>query len=113
MFQLRFDGGRQQRYLPDRGSVLRYVLRIGPRAADTRFEVWAEGAPVRLADGSPGGRTFELAEVIDVGVPGTYERLRTALESTALETTGPDASDAGASGPAGTGPDATDTAGRC
>ncbi|MFG2004677.1 hypothetical protein ACGFNU_36545 [Spirillospora sp. NPDC048911] len=79
MYQLRFDGGRQQRYLPDHGSVLRYVLRIGPHAADTRFEVWAEGAPVRLADGSPGGRTFELAEVIDVGAPGSYTRLRARL----------------------------------
>jgi hypothetical protein len=81
MFQLRFDGGRQQRYLPDRRSVLRYVLQIGPRAAGTRFEVWTEGAPVRLADGSPGGRSFELAEVIDVGEPGTYQRLRAELDA--------------------------------
>ncbi|GAA2423061.1 hypothetical protein GCM10010191_38680 [Actinomadura vinacea] len=83
MFQLRFDGGRQQRYLPDHRSVLRYVLMIGPHAADTAFEVWTEGAPVRLADGSPGGRTFELAEVIDVAAPGAYDRLRAALAADA------------------------------
>lgn len=79
MFQLRFDGGRQQRYLPDREAVLEYVLAIGPRSPDPRFEVWAEGAPVTLADGSPGGRTFELAEVIDVSAPGSYDRIRTEL----------------------------------
>lgn len=84
MFQLRFDGGRQQRYLPDRRTVLRYVLEIGPRAADPRFEVWAEGAPVRLADGSPGGRSFALAEVIDVTAPGSYERLRAEVNGDAL-----------------------------
>jgi hypothetical protein len=91
MYQLRFDGGRQQRYLPDRRSVLRYVMQIGPRAADTRFEVWTEGAPVRLSDGTPGGRTFELAEVIDVGVPGAYARLRADLDAT---TASPDNDDA-------------------
>jgi hypothetical protein len=80
-YQLRFDRGRQQRYLPDRESVLRYVLAIGPKAGDSRFEIWAEGKPVRLSDGSPGGRSFELAEVIDVGEPGSYERLRAELDS--------------------------------
>jgi hypothetical protein len=79
-YQLRFDRGRQQRYLPDRESVLRYVLAIGPKAGDSRFEVWAEGEPVRLADGSPGGRSFELAEVIDVSQPGSYDRLRADLD---------------------------------
>ena len=80
-YQLRFDRGRQQRYLPDRASVLRYVLAIGPKAGDSRFEIWAEGEPVRLADGSPGGRSFELAEVIDVSHPGSYERLRADLKA--------------------------------
>ena len=84
-YQLRFDRGRQQRYLPDRASVLRYVLAIGPKAGDSRFEIWAEGEPVRLADGSPGGRSFELAEVIDVSSPGSYERLRADLEAGADE----------------------------
>jgi hypothetical protein len=78
-WQLRFDRGRQQRYLPDRPSVLRYVLAIGPRAADPRFEVWAEGEPIRLADGSSGGRRFQLAEVFDVSRPGEYERIRAEL----------------------------------
>ena len=42
-WQLRFDGGRQQRYLPDRRSVLRYVLAIAAQTAEPVFEVWGEG----------------------------------------------------------------------
>jgi hypothetical protein len=84
-YQLRFDGGRQQRYLPDRASVLRAVLSIGPRAADPRFEVWVEGEPVRLADGSSGGRRFELYGVLDVSRPGEYERIRAELTGAAHE----------------------------
>jgi hypothetical protein len=53
--QVRFDGGHQQRYLADRRAVLRYVLAIAPQAASSRFEVYAEAEPLRLADGSPGG----------------------------------------------------------
>jgi hypothetical protein len=79
-WQLRFDGGHQQRYLPDRESLLRYVLAVGPRAASQRFEVFTETEPVRLADGSPGGRRFELAEVIDLARPGETARLRAELE---------------------------------
>ena len=41
-WQICFDHGHQQRYLPDRQAVLRYVLAIGPRSASTRFEVFAE-----------------------------------------------------------------------
>jgi hypothetical protein len=78
-WQLRFDGGHQQRYLPDRAAVLRYVLAVGPRAASPRFEVLAETAPVRLADGSDGGRRFSLVEVIDLSVPGEIDRLRAEL----------------------------------
>ena len=78
-YQVRFDGGHQQRYLPDRTAVLRYVLAIGPRAASPRFEVFAEAAPVRLADGSDGGRQFALVEVIDLSRPGEAERLREEL----------------------------------
>ena len=37
-WQLSFDDGHQQRYLPDRGAVLRYVLAIGPKAVSKRFE---------------------------------------------------------------------------
>ncbi|HEX6469997.1 MAG TPA: hypothetical protein VF069_12945 [Streptosporangiaceae bacterium] len=80
-YQLRFDGGRQQRYLPDRAAVLRAVLSIGPRAADPRFEVWAEGEPLLLADGSPGGRRFELTGVLDVSSPGEYDRIRAELDA--------------------------------
>jgi hypothetical protein len=78
-WQLSFDHGRQQRYLPDRASVLRYVLAVGPHAASPRFEVFAEAEPVRLADGSDGGRQFTLIEVIDLSRPGEAERLREEL----------------------------------
>jgi hypothetical protein len=78
-WQVRFDGGHQQRYLADRAAVLRYVLAIAPRAASTRFEVYAEGEPVLLADGSQGGRQFALAEVIDLASPGEADRLRAEL----------------------------------
>jgi hypothetical protein len=78
-WQIRFDRGHQQRYLPDRESVLRYVLSIGPRAPDKRFEVFTESAPVRLADGSPGGRTFSLVEEIDLARAGEAERLQSEL----------------------------------
>ncbi len=78
-WQVRFDGGHQQRYLADRAAVLRYILAIAPRAASRRFEVFAEAEPVRLADGSPGGRRFALAEVIDLDRPGEADRLRDEL----------------------------------
>jgi hypothetical protein len=78
-WQVRFDGGHQQRYLPDRGAVLRYVLAIAPHAASTRFEVYAEAEAVLLADGSEGGRQFALAEVIDLASPGEADRLRAEL----------------------------------
>jgi hypothetical protein len=79
-WQVRFDGGHQQRYLPDRGAVLRYVLAVAPQAASRRFEVYAEAEPVRLADGSAGGRRFALAEVIDLDRPGEADRLRAEIE---------------------------------
>jgi hypothetical protein len=78
-WQLCFDDGHQQRYLPDRQAVLRYVLAIGPKAASKRFEVYAESGPVTLADGQPGGRVFALAEVIDLSRPGEAERLQAEL----------------------------------
>jgi len=79
MWQVLFDGGRQQRYLPDRQAVLRYVLAVGPHAASPQFEVYAEADRVRLADGSDGGRRFALMEVIDLARPGETERLRREL----------------------------------
>jgi len=78
-WQVCFDHGHQQRYLPDRAAVLRYVLAVGPHAASPRFEVYAESGVVRLADGTDGGRQFTLVEVIDLGRPGEAERLRTEL----------------------------------
>ena len=80
-WQIRFDDGHQQRYLPDRQAVLRYVLAIGPKAASKRFEVFTEATPVLLSDGTPGGRTFSLTEVIDLGRPHEAERLRSELAS--------------------------------
>jgi hypothetical protein len=79
-WQVLFDGGRQQRYLPDRQAVLRYVLAVGPHAASPRFEVHAEAGRVLLADGSDGGRRFALVEVIDLARPGEADRLRRELE---------------------------------
>lgn len=78
-WQVCFDDGHQQRYLPDRAAVLKYVLTIGPRAASRRFEVFTEKSPVLLSDGSPGGRAFSLVEVIDLSRPGEIERLRAEL----------------------------------
>jgi len=78
-WQIRFDNGHQQRYLPDRQAVLRYVLGVGLRAASPRFEVYTESAPVVLSDGTPGGRVFSLVEVIDLARPGEIERLREEL----------------------------------
>ncbi len=75
-WQIRFDDGHQQRYLPDRQAVLRYVLAVGPKAASPRFEVFRESEPVVLGDGSPGGRSFLLVEIIDMARPGEVERLR-------------------------------------
>ncbi len=79
-WQILFDGGRQQRYLPDRRAVLSYVLAVGPHAASPRFEVLAEAGRVRLADGSDGGRRFGLVEVIDLARPGEADRLRRELD---------------------------------
>jgi hypothetical protein len=79
-WQVLFDGGHQQRYLPDRQAVLRYVLAVGPRAASPRFEVLTETGRVRLADGTDGGRQFALVEVIDLARPGELDRLRQELD---------------------------------
>ena len=79
-WQVLFDGGHQQRYLPDRQAVLRYVLAVGPHAISPRFEVRTETGRVRLADGSDGGRQFALVEVIDLARPGEIDRLRRELD---------------------------------
>jgi hypothetical protein len=38
-----------------------------------------ESAPLRLADGSDGGKQFALVDVIDLSRPGETERLREEL----------------------------------
>jgi hypothetical protein len=73
--QLRFDGGRQQRYFSDRRDLLECVLRVGSQSPDPRFEVWGEGKPVLLADGREAGRRFELVEVLDLTEEGMRDRL--------------------------------------
>ncbi len=78
-WQIRFDNGHQQRYLPDRQAVLRYVLAVGLKAASPRFEVFHESDPVVLSDGSPGGRAFSLVEIIDLAAA---RRGRTAAGGT-------------------------------
>jgi hypothetical protein len=95
-WQIRFDGGHQQRYLPDRQAVLRYVLAVGPKAASPRFEVFRESQPILLRDGTAGGRTFSLVEIIDLARPGEIERLRAELS--AADQPGADAAGAGAAG---------------
>ena len=57
-WQISFDHGHQQRYLPDRRAVLSYVLSLGPQAASPRFEVFAEREPAPGPTAvRPGGRT--------------------------------------------------------
>ena len=63
----------------DRTAVLRYVLGVAAQAASPQFEVYESG-PVRLADGSDGGRRYRLVEVIDLSRPGETERLREELD---------------------------------
>lgn len=84
-WQLCFDDGHQQRYLPDRQAVLRYVLAIGPKAASKRFEVYRESEAPPLADGQPGGRMYALAEMIDLSSPGETDRLQAELSRLADE----------------------------
>lgn len=79
--QLRFDGGRQQRYLSDRRDLLECVLRVGAQSPDPRFEVWTEGKPVLLADGREAGKRFELLEVLDLSEEGLREQLATELHA--------------------------------
>jgi hypothetical protein len=78
-WQISFDHGHQQRYLPDRRSVLSYVLSIGPQAGSPRFEVFVEREPAARADGGPAGRAFARAGVIDLSRPGEMDRLRAEL----------------------------------
>jgi hypothetical protein len=79
--QLRFDGGRQQRYFSERRDLLECVLRVSGQSPDPRFEVWTEGKPVLLADGREAGKRFVLFEVLDLSEQGLRERLATELHS--------------------------------
>jgi hypothetical protein len=79
-WQISFDHGHQQRYLPDRRAVLSYVLSIGPRAASPRFEVFAKREAAPRADGRPAGLTYARVDVIDLSRPGEVERLRAELD---------------------------------
>jgi hypothetical protein len=90
--QLRFDAGHQQRYFSDRRSLLECVLWVSRQSPHPRFEIWREGAPVRLTDGRAGGKRYELVEVLDLSAPGQRERL--AAEVQALQTKGGDAAGA-------------------
>jgi len=78
-WQISFDHGHQQRYLPDRRAVLNYVLSIGPQAASPRFEVSVECAPAPRTDGRPAGRAFSRVGVIDLSRPSEVDRLRAEL----------------------------------
>lgn len=84
-WQLRFDWGHQQRYFADRRALLECVARVSQQSPDSRFEVWAEGTPVLLADGREAGRRFELVEVLDLQESGVRERLTAELEVLRLE----------------------------
>jgi hypothetical protein len=79
--QLRFDEGRQQRYFSDRRELLECVLRVGAQSPHPRFEVWGEGEPVLLADGSEAGKRFELFEVLDLSEEGQRERIASELHA--------------------------------
>jgi hypothetical protein len=73
--QLRFDEGHQQRYFSDRRSLLECILRVASQSPHPRFEIWAEGEPVRTADGRAAGRRFELKEVLDLSDEDVRERV--------------------------------------
>src|SRR5262245_50020810 len=81
-WHLRFDGGRQQRYLTDRREVLRYVLDIGRQSRDPRVEAWAETEPPRRFGGTAvaAGRTFTRVEVFDLSRPEVRSRIRAELD---------------------------------
>jgi hypothetical protein len=78
-WQLRFDGGHQQRYFETRRALAECVLRVARQSPDRRFEVWAEAESTPLLDGSVGGRTYELLEVLDLDDPQTAASLRSEL----------------------------------
>jgi hypothetical protein len=79
--QLRFDEGHQQRYFPDRRSLLECILRVASQSPHPRFEIWGEGKPMRLTDGRSAGRRFELKEVLDLRDERVRERVVAELSA--------------------------------
>jgi hypothetical protein len=79
--QLRFDAGHQQGYFSDRRSLLECVLWVSRQSPHPRFEIWREGAPVRLADGRVAGKRYQLAEVLDLSEQGQRERLEAEVQA--------------------------------
>jgi hypothetical protein len=88
-FQLRFDGGHQQRYFAERRELLECILRVSTQSPDPRFEVWKQGPPVLLTDGTEAGTRFELAEVVDLSDDGARDRLIEELEALDRERAAP------------------------
>ncbi len=78
-WQLRFDGGHQQRYFETRAALAECVLRVARQSRDRRFEVWAEAETTAPLDRSGGGRTFQLFEVLELEDSQTAARLRSEL----------------------------------
>jgi hypothetical protein len=79
--QLRFDEGHQQRYFPDRRSLLECILRVASQSPHPRFEIWGEGEPMRLTDGRSAGRRFERKEVLDLSDERVRERVVAELSA--------------------------------
>jgi hypothetical protein len=57
------------------------VLWVSRQSPHPRFEIWREGAPVRLADGRVAGKRYQLAEVLDLSEQGQRERLEAEVQA--------------------------------
>jgi hypothetical protein len=79
--QLRFDEGHQQRYFSDRRELLKCVVRVAAQSPEPRFEIWGEGEPIRMSDGSTGGKRFELLETLDLSRQEDKDRVISELNT--------------------------------
>jgi hypothetical protein len=79
--QLRFDEGHQQRYFSDRRELLKCIVRVAAQSPKPRFEVWGEGEPVRMSDGSFAGKRFELLETLDLSREEDKDRVLSELDA--------------------------------